>query len=548
MNILLINGSPKGKRSNSLRLAKAFVDGVSSVQNAAEIRTELVELDLSTMKIGACKGCFACWNATPGVCCIKDDMQQIIEKQLWADLIIWSFPLYYFNVPGTLKNMIDRQLPMNLPFMSERSDGFGSGSHDSRYDMSGKSHVLISTCGFYSAEGNYDSVRSMFDHFLGCGNYETIFCGQGELFRVKELSARTDEYLAIVKQAGHEFAQGGISEKTTDLLQQLLYPKDVFERMADASWGVSKESGEKEPEDLSFTRQMAALYNKSAYDGKDRVLEMCYTDLGHTYQILLGKDGSKVYTDGGLTATTRIDTPYHVWTAIARGEIGGSEALGKQMYSVSGDFSLMIHWDKYFGSSELEDANNDVEKNGGSSQKTPSMVTMLLPWIAFWISAASNPIFGSLITLGVIAVIPFVMQRRTLIFWDRLSMAVVAVLAMITNMTGNGMITTTIGYLVFGLMWLGSCFTKEPMCAAYVKFNYGGESALKNPIFMKTNYILAACWGVLYILTAIWTFALQSIGIVSEVIIVNNLVPAVMGVFTLWFQKWYPAWVARGRK
>jgi len=46
----------------------------------------------------------------------------------------------------------DRQLPMNLPFMTEREDGMGSGSHPSRYDMSGKRYILISTCGFYSAE------------------------------------------------------------------------------------------------------------------------------------------------------------------------------------------------------------------------------------------------------------------------------------------------------------------------------------------------------------------------------------------------------------
>ena len=38
---------------------------------------------------------------------------------------------------------------------------------------------------------------------------------------------------------------------------------------------------------------MAALYNKDAYDGKDRVIEMNYTDLDRSYQIFLGKDGSK---------------------------------------------------------------------------------------------------------------------------------------------------------------------------------------------------------------------------------------------------------------
>ena len=29
-----------------------------------------------------------------------------------------------------------------------------------------------------------------------------------------------------------------------------------------------------------------------------------------------------------------------------------------------------------------------------------------------------------------------------------------------------------------------------------MKYNYGGEAAHKNPLFMKTNYILAAAWGV----------------------------------------------------
>lgn len=239
MNVLLINGSPKGKNSNSLKLAYSFIKGLKSeyANNGKEISIE--ELHVASMDIGACKGCFSCWKKTPGICCIKDDMQTVIGKQLKADIIPWSFPLYYFNVPGILKNLIDRQLPMSLPFMSSREDGYGSGSHDSRYNMEGKRHVLISTCGFYSAKGNYDSVLRMFDHFLGKGNYETVFCGQGELFRVKELSARTEEYLDTVKVAGAEYAETGmISAKTDAVLRTLLYPRDVFEKMADASWGT----------------------------------------------------------------------------------------------------------------------------------------------------------------------------------------------------------------------------------------------------------------------------------------------------------------------
>ena len=547
MNVLLINGSPKGKNSNSLKLAYSFIEGLKSeyANNGKEISIE--ELHVASMNIDACKGCFTCWKKTPGICCIKDDMQTVIGKQLKADIILWSFPLYYFNVPGILKNLIDRQLPMSLPFMSSREDGYGSGSHDSRYNMEGKRHVLISTCGFYSAEGNYDSVLRMFDHFLGKGNYETVFCGQGELFRVKELSARTEEYLDAVKVAGAEYAETGmISAKTDAVLRTLLYPREVFEKMADASWGINRTTGEKEPEDLVFTRQMAALYNKNAYDGKERVLEMHFTDLNHTYQIRLGKEGSEVVADGSLTSTTRIDTPFAVWLAISRGEIGGAEALGKQMYTVAGDFSLMIDWDKFFGSRAAVD-KAETTGSDTTEQKKPTMAAMLIPWITFWIAVSINPAPGAVIALTVAAAIPLLMRNHKLVIWDRLSIFAVAVLSAAANITGNGDIPTNAGYLIFGLFWLISCLTKEPLCAAYVKYNYGGESARQNPLFMRTNYILAAAWGLLYVLTAAWTFLFRSAGIANTIIIVNNLIPLLMGLFTLWFQKWYPARMARGK-
>lgn len=161
MNILLINGSPKGKRSNSLKLANSFIEGFKEGYKSKNEDISIDEMHVASMNIGACKGCFACWQKTPGVCCINDDMQTVIGKMLEADIVVWSFPLYYFSVPGILKNVIDRQLPMSLPFMSTKDDGYGSGSHDCRYDMEGKRHVLISTCGFYSA-------REIMTVYFGC--------------------------------------------------------------------------------------------------------------------------------------------------------------------------------------------------------------------------------------------------------------------------------------------------------------------------------------------------------------------------------------------
>ena len=542
MKILLINGSPKGKNSNSLKLAKSFIEGFKSAKEADGTTVEIDELELASLKIEPCKGCFICWDKTPGKCVIKDDMQTAIEKQISADLIIWSFPLYCYNVPGILKNLIDRHLPMSLPFMEERTDGYGNGTHKSRYETKNKKHVLISTCGFYTAKDNYDSVRNMFNHYLGKDNFETIFCGQGELFRVKELSERTGAYLNSVKKAGSEYAAGSITASTRKELDTLLYEKEEFERMADASWSVDKSTGEKLPDDLIFTKQMAVLYNKASYDGKDKVLEMYYTDLGKTYQILLGKDGSKVFTDSSLTATTRIETTFELWQKISRKEISGEEALGKQMYKVTGDFNLMMNWNKIFGVNHPP--AQTVETKGKPA--IPSMATMLIPWITFWITVSINSKIGSLIALGICALIPLIMRRHKFIIWDQLSLAAVSILSIAANITDNGKLISNAGYLVFAVFWLSSCMTKEPLSAAYVKYSYGGDSALKNPLFMKPNYILSACWGILYILTTVWTFLLGRAGFGFLIPIINNLVPVFMGLFTAWFSKWYPAWKAKG--
>lgn len=528
MNILLINGSPKGDRSNTLQLSRAFVAGMGN----AQVR----QLDGKNLNIRPCLGCFACWNKTPGKCCLNDDMQSVIESLLWADVTVWSFPLYYFSVPGPLKNLIDRQLPMVLPFMKEDAD---SGGHPARFDMSGKRNVVISTCGFHTAKGNYDGVTALFDHLCGKNGYETIFCGQGELFRVPELKARTGEYLRIVQKAGAEYAGGGISAETRKELETPLYPRDVFEAMADASWGVDKESGEKSDETEVFTRQMAALYNKGAYPGKDIVLEMHYTDVDKTYQILLGKDGVQVRKDHFESFTTRIETPYRVWKAIAAGEISGEEALAQQKYRVKGVFGLMLHWNDYFGGT-----SKPQQKSAPAARA--NMMAMLLPWMALWIGAGIDSFYGSIAAIAVCALAPLLYYQNRKTIYDVLSGVLVTFLSAGLLLGADVRILLPAAYLAFGVLWVGSCFTKIPLSAHYSMDEYGGEGALGNSLFMKTNRILSLAWGALYLVTPIWTYIIMGTGLAPYVGAINSIAPLAMGVFTGWFQKWYPAKVARG--
>ena len=557
MKILAINGSPKGKRSNTWRLTSAFLEGITvKEESSGSSPTEIETFNIGSLNIKPCLGCFSCWSKTPGECCIHDDMQGVIDKILWADVVVWSFPLYYFGLPGQLKTLIDRQLPMSLPFMCTETE---SGGHPSRYDMSGKSTVVISTCGFYTAQGNYDCVTSLYDRLCGKGGYTAIFCGQGELFRVKELSERTDEYLSWVKKAGQEFASGGISGETRGKLDRNLFPRDVFEAMADASWGVG-ESGEKEDPSLVFTRQMAALYRKESWQEHDVVLDMNYTDIGKVYRITLGQKGSRVEVepeDGFADSfTTRINTPFDVWRSIASGEIAGDEALMKHLYSVEGDFDLMMHWDDFFGaassagannSDALEGANSGDEGNSKSaSEPKTNMLLLLIPWIVFWVVASIDGFWGSLVSVAVCVLLPVLMHRTKATLYDQVSGLGVGACSVALLAGASPILVIPVSYLLFGLMWTVSCFLKVPLTAHYSKNGYNGEAALRNPIFMRTNRTLTAAWGVLYLVTPIWTYFIMQTDAASYVGAINSVLPALIGVFTAWFQKWYPRHIARG--
>ena len=75
MNILAINGSPKGERSNTRRLTSAFLRGIAAREESACGQAPTVEtVNINALDIKPCLGCFSCWSKTPGACCIQDDM------------------------------------------------------------------------------------------------------------------------------------------------------------------------------------------------------------------------------------------------------------------------------------------------------------------------------------------------------------------------------------------------------------------------------------------------------------------------------------------
>ena len=243
MKVLIINGSPRGERSNTLQMTKAFIGGM---KKAVDVETETVTI--KDLDIQSCRGCFSCWSRTPGRCVINDDVRGITLKIFASDVVIYSFPLFYYSVPSKLKALIERQLPTVAPFMKGQKNYLVNGGHPPRFELDYKT-VLISSCGFYPTEKSYDAIRAQFDMICGDGNYTELFLGEGELLSKQIARRRCTVRLQVIEQAGEEYARtGGISDSTRALISSNLYPPDMYAAMADEGWGVDIEAFRKADE------------------------------------------------------------------------------------------------------------------------------------------------------------------------------------------------------------------------------------------------------------------------------------------------------------
>ena len=101
-NILVISSSPR-RNGNSDLLCDEFIKGALEAGNKVE------KVFLADKKINVCLGCGACYNTSK--CIQKDDMVDLNDKMVEADVIVLATPVYFYSMAGQLKVLIDRCVP-----------------------------------------------------------------------------------------------------------------------------------------------------------------------------------------------------------------------------------------------------------------------------------------------------------------------------------------------------------------------------------------------------------------------------------------------------
>jgi multimeric flavodoxin WrbA len=98
--VLVLSSSPR-RGGNSDLLCDQFLSGAKESGNAIE------KIFLKDKKINYCTGCGRCIDRK-GKCSQKDDMAEVLDKMVSADVIVMATPVYFYTMCAQMKTLIDR--------------------------------------------------------------------------------------------------------------------------------------------------------------------------------------------------------------------------------------------------------------------------------------------------------------------------------------------------------------------------------------------------------------------------------------------------------
>ncbi|MGA2545858.1 MAG: NAD(P)H-dependent oxidoreductase [Rectinemataceae bacterium] len=565
--VLLLNGSPRGRGSMSLKLAETFVEGYSSQQ-----KTEVERIDLAEKDIRPCTGCYGCWKSGRGLCVQQDDMADLLPVYTQADLVLVSTPVYHFGMTAILKAFFERSLPLVYPYMVKNGPLY---MHPQRVAINPEQAVgLFATCGFPD-EDNFRVMKAHFEKLLGERLRFEFLCPEGELLKVPQLREAAAPRLSALKEAGAVFARtDAVPATALAVVASPMVDIAAFARLANSSWSVP---GELPPTEAAlaglepyspvknaletgmarapsaatspahpFLEQMRAFFNPKAAAGLEAVLEFEFTDLGEVYQLVISRGECSLETASVSKATTRIVVPFSTWKKISEGELSGEEALMKGAYRVEGDFDLMMRMGSLFGQSPHGDS-----EAGASKAKRPNLMALaFLPWYFGWFLGGTSFWLGQALPLALsLAFLAYRERRREATWFERGTPIAFAFLSTLA-LASPGFFAvrwSCICNAAIALVWTLSLIYGRALTSDYSKGDYS-QSVSSGPIFRRINFSLTALWSLLFSLEAAAGCCLQSLlpGISQGTIAIASgllLLPA--GIFTAWFPRWYPGHLAR---
>ena len=222
LQVLVFNCSPHMDKGSTALILNPFVEGLREAGADVEL------FYLKMLRIRSCEGDQSCWFKTPGECFQKDDMNLLYPKLQAADVIVFGTLVYLDGMVGSMKNLVDRLLPLMEPYIEIRD---GHCRHTVCAGHKRAKVVLVSSCGFWEMD-NFDPLIAHLKAI--CKNLCWEFAGallrphsEALLCRLKK-GLPVDDVLKAARKAGNELVKDGkMCEETLGTVSRELSPCDV---------------------------------------------------------------------------------------------------------------------------------------------------------------------------------------------------------------------------------------------------------------------------------------------------------------------------------
>ena len=227
LRVIAFNSSPRMENGATDLVLKPLLDGMRE----AGADVELVYLH--RLDIRPCRGCFACWLKTPGVCVQDDGMTDLLPRIARSDVVVYATPLYVDGMTAPMKMLLDRSIPLLQPFITVHDDHC---RHDRREGYRDGRVVLVSVSGFTEID-NFDPLVAHVR--AACRNMRREFAGA--LLRpyaasLPDLAAGgvdvEDVYAAAHEAGGRIVRDGAIPEDIQARVSRELIPRERYVRAA----------------------------------------------------------------------------------------------------------------------------------------------------------------------------------------------------------------------------------------------------------------------------------------------------------------------------
>lgn len=102
-----------GSRSGDEDLAPLLAILIDELRHSGK---EVETYALREVKLGHCIGCFGCWIKTPGICVEADAGREIVQAIIRSEMTVLFTPVTFGGYSSVLKKIIDRRIPLDLPY------------------------------------------------------------------------------------------------------------------------------------------------------------------------------------------------------------------------------------------------------------------------------------------------------------------------------------------------------------------------------------------------------------------------------------------------